>query len=224
MSKRLFPATVATLMLLVIGCSGEAWFSPSFLNLLGGSVVPLTPGAATDFVLVRCVNRTANPIEFIVTLEREVVSDADVGESDAGGEQADAPAQLEAKTFELQTFPGGAANEIGILLDCPVTRVGLGEDLNFPTEEPGLFIGTTEDQLIQGYGVPGNVYPLDARVGNFACGDTLIFEVATALGVPGNVRVTTYVLAAADQPDTFSGPDTFGNARVFLEREFRQEE
>ncbi|UCG17147.1 MAG: hypothetical protein JSV19_03770 [Phycisphaerales bacterium] len=226
-SKKLFLAVLATGVLTAGGCGEDATFlNPAFVNYSQGGVIPLTPGAASSFVLVRLVNRTDNAIEFILTVEREAIVDP---AEDVGGlsDVDEAEVRYEQETFRLSTFPGGLTNEIGILLQCPVVRVGLGENLNFPTQDPGLYIGVGDlysGQIVQGFGVPAGVNPLDSRVGNFACGDTLIFEVTEQTGVPGNVQVKTFVLPAATQPDTYTGPDTFNNARILLERQFGDEE
>jgi len=214
--RRLFLAAGVAGVLATGGCGESATvLNPAFVNYTRGGVVPLTPGEPSSFVLVRAVNRTQNPIEFIVTVEREVVVDSSAD---------DAGTTIETSTFRLQTFPGGLTSEIGILLDCPTLRVGLGENLDFPLEEPGLFIGTTAGDIVTGYGVPGGVYPLDTLAGNYVCGDTLVFEARVEVGVPGNVRVFSFVLPAATQPTTFSGPDTFNNSRILLEREYAGEE
>jgi hypothetical protein len=194
------------------GCGENATlFNPSFINYTQGGVVPLTPGQPSFFNLIRLVNLTGNPVQFIVTVERVPVPEE--GEEPTG--------QLAAETFLLDTFPNGLTNEVGLLINCGAVRVGLGENLNFPEDEPGLFIGVDTDtnQIINGFGVPARVNPLDARAGNFRCGDTLIFQATTQVGVPGNVQVTSYVLPAAGQPTEYSGPDTFNNARSLLERE-----
>jgi hypothetical protein len=203
----------------VLGCGDAgAIFNPSFLNYATGGVIPLTPGPASGFVLVRARNNTADAIEFIVTVEREVEVTPDPG--------VDAPitTAIERETFRLITIPDNLANDVGILFDCPVTRVGLGENIDRPAEEPGLFIGTEAGGFIQGFGVPGNVNPLDTRAGNFACGDTVIFEASTRVGTVGNVSVASFVLPAENQPAAVSGPDTFNNARSLVDQFAPEEE
>jgi hypothetical protein len=197
----------------VSGCiNAGALLNPSFLNYATGGVIPLTPGAESGFVLVRARNNTTDAIEFIVTVEREVEVIPDPG--------VDAPitTAIEQQTYRIITIPDNLANDVGILFDCPVTRVGLGEDIDRPAEEPGLFIGTEEGGFIQGFGVPGNVNPLDSRVGNFSCGDTVIFEASSSVGTVGNVSVASFVLPAENQPTDVSGPDTFNNARSLVDQ------
>lgn len=196
-----------------LGCGATAtFFNPSFLNYVTGGVIPLTPGPSSGFLLVRARNNTADAIEFIVTIEREVEVIPDPG--------VDTPitTAIEQETFRLITIPDNLANDVGILFDCPVTRVGLGEDIDRPAEEPGLFVGTETGGFIQGFGVPGNVNPLDARIGNFTCGDTVIFEASTSVGAVGNISVASFVLPAEGQPATVSGPDTFNNARSLVDQ------
>jgi hypothetical protein len=196
-----------------LGCtSAGAFLNPSFLNYATGGVIPLTPGPQSGFVLVRARNNTQDAIEFIVTVEREVEVIPDPG--------VDAPVTtaIEQQTYRLITIPDNLANDVGILFDCPVSRVGLGENIDRPAEEPGLFIGTDAGGFIQGFGVPGNVNPLDAGEGNFACGDTVIFQASTSVGAVGNVSVTTFVLPAENQPAEVIGPDTFNNARSLVDQ------
>ncbi len=193
------------------GCGENArLLNPSFINYTQGGVIPLAPRQASGFNLIRLVNLTDNPIQFIVTVERNVVVEE-------GGETT---MQLQTQTYQLDTFPNGLTNEVGLLVDCGSVRVGLGENLNFPADEPGLFIGigAGTDEIITGFGVPARVNPLDARAGNYRCGDTLIFQATTQVGVPGNVVVKSYVLPGDSQPTEYSGPDTFVNARSLLNR------
>ena len=94
--------------------------------------------------------------------------------------------------------------------------MGLGENIDFPGTEPGLYIGAVPGEQ-EGFGVPGSVNPLSAAAGNYECGDTLIFDAAIRSGTVGNTRVTTFVLDADEQPTEVSGPDTFNNARTVIE-------
>jgi len=219
--RRWFPVPgVMVVALLIAGCGEDTslldptlFLSPSFVNYAVGGVVPLAPGESSGFILVRAVNRTTNAIEFVVTVEREVFA-IQTFEPDAD----DTGPTTELYTYHLQTFPGGLTNEVGILIDCPVIRVGLGEDLNSPADGQGLIVGTGDEGLVVGSGVPGNVNPLDSRAGNFSCGDTLVFDAIEVLGVVGNVKVNTFVLSAEGQPATFSGPDTFNSARSLVDQ------
>ena len=192
------------------------YLNPSFVNYSTGEVFPLAPGAASGFVLVRTVNRTQDlDIEFVVTSERQIVEFVVDAEGEITSEEV---ITTSTETVFLQTYSGGLANEVGILLDCPVSRVGLGEDLRYPFDEPGLFVGTTGEDLAQGFGVPGRVNPLDLAASNYACGDTIVFEVIYQAGAVGGVKVNTFVLSAADQPSDFSGRHTFNNARALVDR------
>jgi hypothetical protein len=193
------------------GCGENAYIlNRSFVNYTQGGVFPLAPGQSSGFNLIRLVNLTDNPVQFIVTVERFVV--AQEGEEET--------TQVETQTYQLDTFPNGLTNEVGLLVNCGSIRIGLGENLNFPQDEPGLYVGVSAgtDEIIAGFGVPARVNPLDARAGNYGCGDTLIFQAARQDGVPGNIAVKSYVLPAASQPTEYSGPDTFNNARSLLNR------
>ena len=209
---------LALASLVCLGC-GEtgSLLNPSFANYALGGIYPVVPGASSGFVLARVINSTSTPtaenIRFVVTAERQIETTDDTGETFV---------ETIYETVRLQTYPQSRANEVGVLFDCPVTRVGLGENIDFPSTEPGLFIGAVPGEA-EGYGVPGHANPLSAAAGNFQCGDTLIFEAISESGSVGNVRVTTYVLGIDAQPPQISGPDTFNNARTVIE-EYRFEE
>jgi hypothetical protein len=201
---------LAATLLPLVGCNSRArLLNSSFVNFTSGGIVPLAPGSPSGFILVRVVNNTADPIEFVVTVEREVQA----------SQGNNIVTQTTRETQRLITFPVGKSNEQGVLFDCPVTRVGLGENLNNPTTEPALFIGAVAGG-IAGFGIPGNVNPLDARVGNFTCGDTIIFQANTQAGTVGGVEARSYVLSASSQPSQHQ-IDTFNNARRFLEEQQR---
>ena len=210
-------AALAVGVCVCAGCGANATLlNPSFVNATFGGVHPLVPGANSGFVLVRVLN-TDYPenIRFVVTAERQVATTDDSGVTTVA---------TESETVRLQTFPVSLANEVGVLFECPVTRVGLGENIDFPETEAGVFIGAVPGES-EGVGVPGNVNPLSVASGNFACGDTLVFEAseATEIGAVGRIRVLTYVLDADEQPAEFGGADTFNNARTVIE-EFSVEE
>jgi len=190
-----------------IGCNSTLFLNPAFVNSATGEVFPLTPGDRAAFVLVRGNNTTQSAIEFVVTAERLVPDDDD-------------PDVLNPvlETFRLLTQPTAQANDLGVLLDCPVARVGLGENLDRPQTEPGLFVGATAVGA-GGFGVPPNINPLSADFGNFDCGDTIVFQASTAGGAVGGVIVASFVLDDAGQPDVPSGIDTFVNARSLLEEQ-----
>lgn len=190
------------------GCGQNATLlNPAFVNYAVGGVVPLTPGGEAGFVLVRVVNSTATNIRFVITAERSV---------EVADENGIVTVETQRETRRLQTSAESLSNEAGVLFDCPVDRIGLGEDLDFPATEPGLFIGA-EVGGVEGFGVPGNVNPLDARVGNFTCGDTVIFQANVTAGAIGNVSVQTLRLSGADQPPV-TRINTFVNARNVIDQ------
>ena len=112
--------------------------------------------------------------------------------------------------------PISGANDLGVLVDCPVVRIGLGEDLNRPTTSPGVFVGA-EEVGVGGIGVPANVNPLDSDAGNFDCGDTIVFQAVEANNTSGGVVVRSYVLDDEAFTTNVQGSDTFVNARSLLE-------
>ena len=64
----------------VPGCGDDltALLNPAFVNTLSGTNFPLAPRPENEFVLVRVVNTTSDPISVLVTAERATV----VGEGD----------------------------------------------------------------------------------------------------------------------------------------------
>jgi hypothetical protein len=204
---------------LVWGCSQDATlFSDTFRNYAQGDVVPLAPGPNSGLVMVRLINDTANrAVEFVVTAERQVLTVDDEGNT---------VIESTNETVFLDTFPVETANEIGALFDCPVTRIGLGRDIDLPFSEPGLFVSSGEFAagLGQGFGVPSKMLPLDSRAGNFGCGDTVIIRAIQSQGDVGNLKVQSFVLPWSTQPTEFLGPHTFNNVRIFLEQQVTEED
>ena len=64
---------LALLGLTAAGCGNVGILNPAFLSAFVGGVVPFTPGPGAAYVFVRCVNDTDEPIEFIVTIQRNVL-------------------------------------------------------------------------------------------------------------------------------------------------------
>lgn len=220
--------------LFLAGCGGTAtFFNPSFINAFQGGYYPITPGPEAAFVLVRVVNETTDPADFIVTIERMViVEDAD------GNPQYDDDGNLlttkELETVRLRTFPVALANDIGVLFPCeesPVIRIGLGE--NLLAGEPAAFI--YEDYNVQsgvvggGYGVAAeglNTLSYFAANGpNFVCGDTVVFRMFTSTsgGSAGNVKFQAFLQPGSEQPSVFAGPNTFVNYSQFLQSQVRED-
>lgn len=205
--------------LLVSGCGENArLFSDEFRSYASGDVVPLAPGEPSQLVLVRLVNDTPDRVEFVVTAERQVL---------ITDEQGRGVIETTNETVRLPTSPVETANEVGALFDCPVTRIGLGEDLNRPYSDPGLFLREGGAETVggeAGFGVPSSLPPLDSPAGNFGCGDTLVFRVIESRGDVANIKVQAFVLPAASQPTAFLGPHTFNNVRIFLEEQTEEGE
>ena len=208
----------------VAGC-GSGVLNPAFVNTFVGGEVPLTPGPGAAFVFVRCVNDTDLPVEFIITIQRNVlVVDAD------GDFQVDEDENFvtrpERETVRLNTLPVGQSREIGTLFACgesPVTHVGLGEDL-LPTDA-AVFVGGQGVGGAAGFGVSaGDLNPLQLEIGNFNCGDTIIFRAFRAIGVAGGVALRSFLLPGSEQPSVFRGPSTFVSLAEFLEAQIREEE
>ena len=214
--------------------SNVSFLSSSFLNTLSGGVYPVTPGPSADFVLARVVNATDRVITFFVTIERtELVPDEE------GNPQLSEDGELITRdvleTVELTTRPGGRASEMGYLFPCsessgPVIRVGLGE--NLMAGDAAIFVMDVDDfnpdlpvAFQPGVGLPATgLNPLRLDVGNFACGDTVVFRAFRSTGTAGGVRVEAFLLPGWEQPDQFSGLDTFANYEEFLENQVAEEE
>lgn len=200
-------------------------FNPAFINTLSGGQVPVTPGPGAAFVLVRVVNETAQVVEFVVTIEREVLV-VDENGNFQRDEEGNFITRPKRETVNLTTNPTGLATDMGVLFPCgesPVTVVGLGENL-LPTDA-AVFVGGEGAGGATGFGVPaGNLYPLLLEVGNFNCGDTIIFQAFVSTGVAGGVSLLSYLLPGSEQPNIFRGPDTFVNLEHFIESQVSEEE
>ncbi len=210
--------------LVVAGC-GSGVFNPAFVNTVTGGVVPLTPGPGADYVLVRVLNSTSQVLEFIVTIERDVfVLDSN------GNPQVDEDGifitRTERETVRLSTGATGNSTELGVLFSCaisPITRIGLGENL-LPTDA-AVFVGGQGAGGAEGFGVPADeLNPLELFAGNFNCGDTVTYQAFVQTGKAGGVGLQVFLLPGFEQPDVFSGPNTFVNYQRFLESQIQEDE
>lgn len=225
-TTKVIPIVLAGLGLLPAGCGSTAGiFNPALINTLIGGYVPVTPGPAAAFILVRCTNETNQAVEFIVTIQRSVlVTDED------GSYQIDEEGNFitrpERETVRLATVPTGRARELGVVFRCgesPVTHVGLGENL-LPTDA-AVFVGGEGALGAAGFGVAaGSLNPLQLEAGNFNCGDTIIFRAFLSTGVAGGVALQSFLLPGSEQPSVFEGPSTFANLEQFYESQVREDE
>jgi len=209
------------LLTLAAACGSTATvFNSAFLNELYGGQVPVTPGPGAAFVLVRALNETDQNVEFIVTIEREVLvvpEDGTFPQDDQGNFIYTTESIRE--SLSLDTSAASQASQGGVLFPCspsPVTIVGLGEDL-LPTDA-AVFVGGGGAGGATGFGVPaGDLNPLQLAAGNFNCGDTIIYRAFVSTGVVGGIGLQVFLLPGSEQPDIFSGPDTFVNLANYLE-------
>jgi len=214
-------------LLIIAAACGSATniFNPAFINTLSGGQVPVTPGPGAAFVLVRAVNETSQVVEFVVTIEREVLV-VDENGNFQQDDQGNFITRTERETVNLTTNPTGLSRDLGVLFPCsesPVTVVGLGENL-LPTDA-AIFVGGQGAGGATGFGVPaGNLFPLLLEVGNFNCGDTIIFQAFVSTGVAGGVSLLSYLLPGSEQPNVFRGPNTFVNLEQFIESQVSEEE
>jgi hypothetical protein len=196
----------------LLGCASTLFLNPSFVNQQTGEVYPLVPDDRSGFILIRVNNATRADIEFVVTAELIRPSEDDPSTT-----------VIVPVSYNLLTQSDQAANDLGVLVDCPVYRIGLGEDLDRPATEPALYINATAVGQ-GGVGVPGNVNPLNSDAGNFDCGDTIVFQAREAAGLPGGVLAASFVLDDDAFTDAVTGVDTFVHARSFLEEQETPEE
>lgn len=192
---------------LLAGCGDPTLLNPAFVNSTQGTLFPVAPRPESGLILVRAVNTTTTAMSFLVTIERATIVE------DVGGTGQSSLAQ----TTDVFTTPGAQANEAGTLFECttenPISRIGLGENLNRPTSEPGLFVGGADD-IVQGFGVPPNINPLSSDQNDFQCGDTVIYRVLESNSAPGGFKVEAFVIAWETQGPTVR--NTFGVAGEFL--------
>jgi len=224
--KPLGAVVACSLALIPSGCGNSVTpLNPAFLNTIVGGQVPVTPGPSADFVLVRAVNETNQTVEFIVTVERQaLVRDAngDFQQDESGNFIT----RAERTTTRLLTQATGLASDLGVLFDCslePIILVGLGEHL-LPTDA-AIFVGGGGAGNQTGFGVIApNLNPLRLDIGNFNCGDTVIYRAFTSTGVAGGVRIQSFLLPHSEQPSGFVGPSTFENLQNFLDSQRREDE
>ncbi len=225
MGRTMIPGALALLGFAATGCGNVGILNPAFISTLVGGVVPFTPGPGAAYVFVRCVNETNEPIEFIVTIQRSVLILDENGNFQVD-EEGNFITRPERETVRMTTFPDGQSRELGTLFPCgesPVTHVGLGENL-LPTDA-AVFVGGRGVAGAEGFGVPaGNLNPLQLVVGNFNCGDTIIFRAFLSSNVAGGVALQSFLLPGSEQPSDFDGPDTFVNMEQFLESQVREDE
>ena len=212
--------------LAVSGCGSNATlFNSAFLNTVIGGQVPVTPGPVAAFVLVRGVNTTNQNVEFIVTIEQQRLVRDENGNF-VIDENGVFLTTLERRTVPLLTLATGQSTDLGVVFDCslePITIVGLGENL-LPTDA-ALFVGGAGAGAQAGFGVTApNLNPLRLDIGNFNCGDTVIFQAFAATGVAGGVGVQTFLLPGSEQPSTYAGPSTFENLAEFRDSQAREDE
>ncbi len=211
-------------LLVASGCGVADIFSPAFINTLFGGFTPVTPGPGAAFVFVRTVNVTDQNVEFIVTIERDVLVRDPQG-IPRQDEQDNFITTPERETVRLSTFPAGQARELGVLFPCgesPVKLVGLGENL-LPTDS-AVFVGGQGPAGTGGFGVAATrLNPLSLEFGNFNCGDTIIFRAFRSFGTSGGIGLESLLLPGSEQPSQFLGLNTFANYEAFLDSQSREE-
>lgn len=215
-------STIATLacgvgLLLGAASCGAGAFNPAFVNSLVGGQIPVTPGPSAAFVLVRGLNETNQPVEFIVTIERAILVTDEEGNFQVD-DQGFFITEPKRETVRVSTSATGLGTDVGVLFPCgesPVTIVGLGENLR-PTDA-AVFVGGEGAGGAAGFGVRAeSLFPLRLEEGNFNCGDTIIFQAFASAGVAGGVALQTFLSPGSEQPSLFTGPSTFANLEEFI--------
>ena len=212
-----------TATLLIPAC-GASFFNPAFVNATSGGQFPVTPGPGAAFVFVRTRNETTQNVQFIVTIEREVLVVDENGNFQIDESTQQFITRPERETVRLNTGATGQSTDVGVLFPCgqsPVTKVGLGE--NLLPGDAAVFVGGGGAGGATGFGVTANnLNPLLISEGNFNCGDTIIFNAFRSSGVAGGVALNAFLLPGSEQPSIFSGPDTFVNYQQFLESQVQE--
>lgn len=211
MKKTVINLLRLSLLVVMTGCGADAalLLNPAFVNQIeGGVLFPLAPRPDTGLLFIRANNATTESITFLITVERSTLL----------VEGNTTMTLSESKTTEVFTEPGSNSNDAGILFNCDennqITRIGLGRNLNQPSTDAGLFIGGFND-VIPGFGVPGNINPLDALDGDFECGDTIVYRAIQSVNQPGGFRVQAFIIPWENQPDNTTR-NTFDVASQFL--------
>ena len=183
-------APIAALCVLcAVGLMTLACLNPTLTNTIsGGANVPITPGT-TDFILIQVINNSSFFLDAIVNVDVP-----------GGG----LTANLDTIFANIRPSGGNA----GVVLPCPVDRVGLG-DLN-NLSSVGFSVGlTTADQV----GIAWGQAPLVSGF-NYECGDTIIFASINDANANGGVRIDAGVVDGAAQPVPVV--DTFGTLEAVL--------
>ncbi len=225
--KRLLIAVFGCSALLLTTACGSGVFSPNFVSATTGGAVPVTPGPRADFVFVRCINgiETNNQTQvesvFIVTIEREVVV-LDPSGNPTLDEQGNAVTRAVLEDpIRLRATSNTDLDEIGTLFPCSesaINRVGLGESLL--QGDTAVIVGGQGVGGAGGTGISAASLPPLSRLTsppNFQCGDTVVFRAITDNRVAGGVRLQSFLLPGSEQPDQFTGPNTFVNFQSFIE-------
>lgn len=174
--KRAFFIVVA----MVLPALSASCLNPAFVaQTTGNRLYPQAPGDQ-PFLLVRVVNDTQAMLNIPITYD------------DGTG----------AKTFLVRNL-SPAGREVGVLLDWPITRVGIGS-LDNP------FLPSVTVALPNGTNVliPVNQFALQAGV-DFQRGDAILFRFTAAAQNPAAIGVTVARINGADQTGPFTRADTF---------------
>lgn len=200
-------------------------FNPAFANTFFGGQFPLTPGPAASAIMVRVINETALNAEFVVTIEKSVIQRDENG-NPIVDENNNVLLRPVRRTVSLNTLAVEPANELGVLFSCleePLDIIGLGETLQ--PSDIAVFVGGTGTGGGGGFGIPAaSINPLVRQLGNFACGDTVIFRALEAPGETGGVAVESLLLPGFEQPESFEGPNTFLNWENFIQSQTREDD
>jgi hypothetical protein len=190
-------AGIAALFLCTTSTLSVNCINPDLVNTASsGSVIPLAPTAANDFVMVQFVNNSSFFIDALVTV--------------------DVP-DTAAMTNDLETLFGNVrpnGGDAAVILRCPVDRVGLGDldDLSSIGFRTALTPGANKA------GVAWGNTPLVSGF-NFVCGDTILLVAINDANAIGAVRIDAGIISGAAQPvpsvNTFGALDAILTASGF---------
>jgi hypothetical protein len=166
-------------------CSGCV--NPDLVNTASGSLYPSAPGDE-PFLLVKVVNDST------ATLDVPIAYD-------------DGTNPLPFLVRDLTP----EANEVGVLLEWPVTRVAIA-DLNNPFT-PGVIAALPDGTTVA---IPSLQQALTAGV-NYQRGDTIIYRFLSDSRNPAAISVAVGRIDGSTQTGPFSRRDTFTTVRQLLQ-------
>lgn len=178
---------LAVLLTVLLPVFMTSCLNPDLVSQTAGGLYPSAPGGQ-PFLLVRVVNNTQ------AMLDIPVIYDGGTGP----------------QTFRFRNL-SPEAEEAGVLLDWPVTRVNIGS-LDSP------FVPSIEASLPDGTNllIPPDLYAAQAGV-DFNRGDALVYRFVADSRNPAAIGVTLAKIDGTTQQGPFSRADTFQTVQLIIE-------